>query len=253
LDYSISNIVLIFVFYAFLGWCIEVVESTFRFKRFINRGFLNGPICPVYGFGVLVVLSLLSPFKDSLPILFLGSIVVTSSVEFITGFILERSFNQKWWDYSNQRFNLSGYISLWTSLAWGVSCLVLFYFLQPNVDKVLGWIPDRVEAIVVIFAITAVFADFIVTVSSLFKIKQRMRLANEISKNMKALSDNIGQKLSNNTISAIKINEYNLNELKKLSKKYQTVIGDLPFGYRRLTKAFPRLKIFNNERDKNKK
>ena len=100
----------IFFIYAFLGWCTEVSYAALVTGTFVNRGFLNGPVCPIYGFGVVIVLTCLTPLAGSLPLLFLGSVVLTSALEWLTGFALEKLFHQRWWDYSDEPFNLSGYI-----------------------------------------------------------------------------------------------------------------------------------------------
>ena len=102
----------VFLIYAFLGWCSEVVFAALNTGKFVNRGFCNGPICPIYGFGMLFVSLCLMPFRDNLPLLFILSLLLTSFIEFITGFVLEKFFNQKWWDYSKLPFNINGYVCL---------------------------------------------------------------------------------------------------------------------------------------------
>ena len=102
----------IFFVYAFLGWCTEVSYAALRTGKFVNRGFLNGPVCPIYGCGVVVVLVGLTPLKGNFVLLFLGSVVLTSVLELATGFVLEKLFRQRWWDYSDKPFNLGGYICL---------------------------------------------------------------------------------------------------------------------------------------------
>ena len=92
----------IFFIYAFLGWCTEVSYAALKTGRFVNRGFLNGPVCPVYGFGVVIVLWVLEPLRGNLLLLFLGSVALTSLLEWLTGFVLERLFHQRWWDYSQE-------------------------------------------------------------------------------------------------------------------------------------------------------
>ncbi|MFQ9473221.1 MAG: putative ABC transporter permease [Oscillospiraceae bacterium] len=121
----------IFFIYAFLGWCTEVSYAALKTGRFVNRGFLNGPVCPVYGFGVVIVLWVLEPLRGNLLLLFLGSVALTSLLEWLTGFVLERLFHQRWWDYSQEPFNLGGYICLRFSIAWGLACLFVVKLLHP--------------------------------------------------------------------------------------------------------------------------
>ena len=101
-----------FFAFSFLGWCAEVVFAALRERRFVNRGFLNGPFCPIYGFGVVLMDFLLRPFGGNLAVLLVGSMLVGSGLEWVVGFLLEKVFHQKWWDYSDQPHNLNGYVCL---------------------------------------------------------------------------------------------------------------------------------------------
>ena len=102
----------IFFVYAFLGWCTEVSFAALTSGRFVNRGFLNGPVCPIYGVGVVIVFFFLDPLRGNTFLLFLGSVLLTSLLEWVTGFVLEKIFHQRWWDYSNEPFNPVSYTHL---------------------------------------------------------------------------------------------------------------------------------------------
>lgn len=109
---NLYEAVWIFLIYAFLGWCCEVAFAAVNKGKFVNRGFLNGPVCPIYGFGMLIVVLCLWSLRDKPFLLFLGSAALTTALEFVTGFVLERFFHDKWWDYSDMPFNVKGYICL---------------------------------------------------------------------------------------------------------------------------------------------
>ena len=122
----------IFFIYAFLGWCTEVSYAALKTGRFVNRGFLNGPVCPVYGFGVVIVLWVLEPLRGNLLLLFLGSVALTSLLEWLTGFVLERLFHQRWWDYSQEPLTwvaISACASPlpggWPACLWSSCCIPL--------------------------------------------------------------------------------------------------------------------------------
>ena len=102
----------IFIIYAFLGWCSEVAFAAVNKGKFVNRGFLNGPVCPIYGVGMLIVVLCLWSLRDRPLLLFLGSALLTTALEFVTGFVLEKFFHDKWWDYSDMPFNIKGYVCL---------------------------------------------------------------------------------------------------------------------------------------------
>ena len=126
-----ARVILLFFIYAFLGWCTEVAFAACKNGRFVNRGFLNGPVCPIYGFGMVGVAVLLEPLKDNLLLLYLGSAVITTVIEYITGLLLERIFHAKWWDYSNMPLNIGGYVCLLFSLIWGAMCVAIVKFVHP--------------------------------------------------------------------------------------------------------------------------
>jgi len=100
------SVVLLFFVYSFIGYVCEILYVSSIQRRFVDRGFLHGPICPVYGFGALLVIFLLKPVSHSIPILFISAVILTSVLEYFTGFLLETLFNTKWWDYSQYKFNI---------------------------------------------------------------------------------------------------------------------------------------------------
>ena len=98
MTYTIYELLCFFVIYSVLGWCLEVCFCTINTGQFVNRGFLNGPLCPIYGVGLVAVVALLEPVRDSLGLLYLGAVLVTSAIELVTGFLMEKLFHQRWWD-----------------------------------------------------------------------------------------------------------------------------------------------------------
>ncbi|MDK9582214.1 putative ABC transporter permease [Sneathia vaginalis] len=134
----IYNYIWYFFIYSFLGWCLEVIYASLEREDFINRGFLNGSYCPIYGFGAVCEIFLLTKFVNYPICLYIISVVITTVLEFITGYILEKIFNLQWWDYTNEKFNIKGYICLKFSLLWGVASLVLMYILQPKVNIIVS-------------------------------------------------------------------------------------------------------------------
>lgn len=194
------KIYLYFFIYAFLGWCTEVVYAALNEGKFVNRGFLNGPYCPIYGFGVIAVVNLLMPINDRPFVLFLGSVFVTSMLELFTGFILEKIFRHKWWDYSDRPFNIGGYICPLFSLMWGLACLVVVDRIHPMVSDLVNFIPD-IPAIIILTIFTVIFViDIIATVKTIFKLNRRMERIEELSAMIKKSSDELGESLASGTI-----------------------------------------------------
>lgn len=141
--YSWFQILWYFYIYGFLGWCSEVAFAAVAHGKFVNRGFVNGPICSIYGFGVMSVLLVLGPLKSSLWLLFGGSVLFTSAIEYLTGWVLEKVFHDKWWDYSKRPLNIKGYVCLEFSVLWGLACVFVVDVFQPLVAKVVDLIPKK--------------------------------------------------------------------------------------------------------------
>ena len=138
---SIYYSILYFFVYGFLGWCTEVIFAAFKQHRFVNRGFLNGPICPIYGVGVTLVIACLEAFQSNLLLLYISSVILVTVLEGVTGWAMDKLFHNKWWDYSKLPFNIGGYVCLLFSLIWGVACVFIVYFVHPLIHHVLSLIP----------------------------------------------------------------------------------------------------------------
>ena len=130
--------ILYFFTYGFFGWCTEVAYAATQQRKFVNRGFLNGPICPVYGIGVGVVVQFLTPFENNLFLLYITSIIVVTVIEGLTGYLMDKLFHHKWWDYTNQPLNIGGYVCLLFSLAWGVACVIIVKVIHPFIHKAVS-------------------------------------------------------------------------------------------------------------------
>ncbi len=181
--------------YAFLGWCCEVVFAACKTGTFVNRGFLNGPVCPIYGFGVALVLWLLEPVKDSFILLFLGSMLVTTVLEFIIGFIMETFFHDKWWDYTNNPFNIKGYVCLEFSILWGLACVLVVDVIHPAIWKFIMLIPQRLGWWLVGIFTVLIIADALITLVVLLKLPKRFKAVEELERMLTAVSDGVGEKL----------------------------------------------------------
>lgn len=200
--YSIPSLIMLFFVYGFLGWCVEVAFAACREGRFVNRGFLNGPICPIYGFGVVGVVLLLEPFSENLAVLFAGSVVVTTVIEFLTGFILEKVFHARWWDYSEMKFNVMGYVCLLFSLMWGAACVVVIRLVHPLIYGVVRLLPNTLMAVLVCVLCAVIAVDIAATLATIRKLNQRLKKLTELAAEIHGFSDGIGQAISDSTLSA---------------------------------------------------
>ena len=197
----------IFFISAFLGWCTEVSYAALKTGRFVNRGFLNGPVCPVYGFGVVIVLWVLEPLRGNLLLLFLGSVALTSLLEWLTGFVLERLFHQRWWDYSQEPFNLGGYICLRFSIAWGLACLFVVKLLHPSVLWCIRTVPYPMGVGLLALFSAVMAVDLAATVRTIARMNRQLSQLDELAAGIKEMSNELGANLADRVLDAAEIGD----------------------------------------------
>ena len=192
----------IFFVYAFLGWCTEVSYAALRTGKFVNRGFLNGPVCPIYGCGVVVVLVGLTSLKGNFVLLFLGSVVLTSALEWATGFVLEKLLRQRWWDYSDKPFNLGGYICLEFSVMWGFACLFVVDILHPSIEFFIRLIPHTLGWVLLGLFSAAMAVDLAATVRTIAKLNRQLDQIDQLARRLKTASNEFGENLADRVLEA---------------------------------------------------
>ena len=133
--FSLYHILAFFLIYSCLGWCVEVVYAAATTGQLVNRGFLNGPVCPIYGFGMILVLFFLTPLEDDLLLLYLGGVILPSALELVGGWALYKLYRTRWWDYTDKPFNIGGYVCLEFSLMWGVGAMVMVKVIIPPLPR----------------------------------------------------------------------------------------------------------------------
>lgn len=241
-SFDLYELFVFFFVYSFIGWCSEVVFAAVKHGKFVNRGFLNGPLCPIYGAGAVCILLALTPLQKGRPWDFLAvfacSALLCSALEFFTGFIMEKFFHRKWWDYGDRRFNLMSYVCLEMTLLWGFACLLLMYVLHPAVEAVFSHIPYKAGFWLLMAAIALFIVDLFFTVLQVTSLGRKIRELENINKKLRAGSDFIGEKLYGITTKS----EARIAALKQKIEKS------------RLGKAFPKLiKERKKDKDETKK
>ena len=159
--YSVSELLWIFILISFLGWGLEVTFATIRHKRFVNRGLVNGPLCIIYG----IVAVANTVFLQELPVwwVFAGSMILATVVEWCAGHMLEAVGQGKWWDYSNIKWNLDGYICVPASLLWGTLGTIGVLWVDRWIVKGFHLIPEIIRTIILWFSITTILVDVLAT------------------------------------------------------------------------------------------
>ena len=137
MDMHVSYLLLIFFVYSFIGYICEIISSSIVQKKLVNRGFLCGPYCPIYGVGSLFILFLLLRFKEDPVLVFVLGALITTSIEYFTSFVLEKIFHNKWWDYSYMKLHIHGRVCLQNTLLFGFGTLLIIYMAQPFIHALL--------------------------------------------------------------------------------------------------------------------
>ena len=177
MNYKIAGISLYYIIswffiYSFLGWAWESAYVSIKNKKFVNRGFINGPLCTIYGAGAVTIYLLLRPFEKNLALLYLGGVISATALEYVTGWIMETVFHTRWWDYSNKKFNLHGYISLASSLLWGAFSILLFKLLQPFVSWITSLYPQSIGEVILAVVSVLYGIDFGISAYTAFGLSK---------------------------------------------------------------------------------
>lgn len=211
----IYQLILMFFIYSFGGWIVEVIFTRiFETHKFVNRGFLTGPICPIYGFGAIFVVIFLTKYMSSPIVLYFMSIVIASILEYTTSYIMEKVFKNRWWDYSQYKYNINGRICLETMIPFGFLALFMMYILNPFILSTLDIMPDNVIKYSAITLSILTIIDIILSFNIIITLKN-------ISSNIRC------------------------DSTEAITKKVKEILFSKTIFHRRLIESFPDMKVFN--------
>lgn len=243
-EYSLYEMFHMFCIWSFIGWCIEVCYMTLETGEYQNRGFLNMPICPIYGFGVLMVVTFFRPLENTFLLLFAATTILCTTFELLVGLGMEKLFNTRWWDYSHERFNFKGYICLKVSLLWGVGCVIVVRVVQPMIEQLIDITPVNVGMVLLVIMSLLILIDVVASICAVNNLNNRLKQIDEISSLMLKSSIKIGEKLANET-NEIREKYDKLGESKaalEIREKYEKLISMRDAQAERLIKAFPNIR-----------
>ena len=189
--------ILIFFIFSFIGWLVEVLEGLINKRGFINRGFLVGPICPIYGVSCITMLIILNNYENDYIVLFVLGMLICTLIEYITSLILEKIFNTRWWDYSDHKINLNGRVCLETMILFGISGIVLMKVFKPLYILSLNMIPVNIKIIILITFIVLLLIDlfFSIRVINFLKTNNLIKVSDctkEVNKKVKDILSKSG-------------------------------------------------------------
>lgn len=208
---------LLFIIYSFVGWVMEVIVFFFLEKKFINRGFLIGPYCPIYGFCSILMVLTFSPYTQVPFALFIMAAVLCTVVEYLTSYVMEKLFNTRWWDYSDLTFNVNGRVCLKNSVLFGLLGCFLIYFANPFLSTLISQMPENVLNAISLALLALFVADNIT-------------------------SFNIISRVKDTSLSVLK------DSTEEITEKVKEILRKKSFLNRRLLNAFPNLKTILRKR-----
>ena len=186
--YTTGQWVLLFFFYCLCGWVWESCYVSLCQRHWVNRGFLHGPLLPIYGSGAIIILLATIPVAEDLRLVWLFGMLAATALEYVTGDVMERIFKVRYWDYSNQKCNLNGHICLTSSIAWGFFSILLVRFIHPPIGRLLA----RVPALIVdpaALALTAAFtADAVCSVQAALDLRDVLTRLTEENEELRRLA-----------------------------------------------------------------
>jgi uncharacterized membrane protein len=249
-QFSLYQMCIMFVFWSCVGWAIEVVTMTIETGEYQNRGFLNMPLCPIYGAGVILVVSLFRPFAHTWFTLFLLTALVCTAFELAVGLMLEKIFHNRWWDYSMYKFNFKGYICLWTSCGWGIGCVLVIKFVQPFLERVIAAVPFNAGCVFIAVMFVIIMIDTIASIRAAVNLNMKLRKIDELSKLMLKSAQTVGGKLAGATQRVMGAAETakdaaseKREEIKDdIAARYEAIITARDAATDRLLKAFPTMR-----------
>lgn len=233
---------LYFFAYAFIGWLWESGYVSVRKRRWVNSGFLNGPIIPVYGVSVTAVLVAIRPFKNNWLLVYLTGVVLITAIEYATSWLMEKLFNARWWDYSKVPLNINGRVAIPISAFWGVGVVLLVRFVQPIVVRVIAHIAGSYGIFAAITLLTIAAFDFGFTLANVLAFGAATKRIGEAIATTKAeLAD-----MADDATAKLAAEHPWLEELRVRERKHAT-LPRLNFEQRRLLHSFPNLRVHGTE------
>jgi uncharacterized membrane protein len=225
--YSIEIYFLLFIIYSILGWTMEVLGKLIQYKRFINRGFLIGPYCPIYGTGAILITFLLQKYTNDIVILFCMAILICGILEYITSFLMEKIFKARWWDYSNRKFNINGRVCLYTIIPFGILGCLIMYVLNPFFLGVLYQIPQLILTVIFWIMLIIFLTDNIISFNIISYVRTTTKKINT---------------------------DFKFDNTEEITRKVKEILTNRSVLHRRLMNAYPKINAIKQKiKEKRKK
>lgn len=217
----ISKYFILFIIYSFAGWVMETLWVSWCNRRLVDRGFLIGPYCPIYGFGALLIVLLLNKLAFSPILVFLMTVFVCGALEYFASWIMEKIFKARWWDYSNVKFNLNGRICLKNLIAFGIMGLAVIYVINPNLETWIKYFINKEQLMLLAFVLWTIFImDFVISTIVVYGFRRVTEKVNE-------------ERIGDNT--------------EQITKMVRKLLSEKSFFHRRFINAYPKLEAIKTK------
>ena len=200
MGFPLSQLFLYFILYSFLGWVMETCYCSIMEHRLVARGFLYGPICPIYGGGVTLMILFFTPLKGNLVLFYAAAVVIMTSWEYFVGWVLEVTTHVKYWDYSQYRFNLKGRVCLWVALTWGILSYIVIFFIHPPIQSLVERLSVPLEFMLCGAFLALLAVDAVLTIRNLVLVALHVETVTQLAQELQLqaalgkaeLSDKLG-------------------------------------------------------------
>lgn len=233
LGYPLHELFLYFILYSFLGWLMETCYCSIMERHLVARGFLYGPICPIYGCGVLLMILFFTPLKEHLVLFYITAVVVMTSWEYFVGWLLETTTHVKYWDYSNSKFNIKGRVCLWVALTWGVLSYIIIFWVHPPIEDLYEKIP-----LVLVYVLCGVLA-VILLIDAVFTIRQ-LALVSKLVVSVTTAGEELQLQLS---LGKAELTDKLDEQSEALKERYRDQMARLEKYSRRFRKHYSRMSV----------
>ena len=241
LPYPFIESYMMFFIYSFVGWVVEVIYYGITEGKFVNRGFLAGPLCPVYGLGFYAAIWIFEPLSGNFLIIFFGMAAACTIVELIAGVILYHAFHMRWWDYSEYKLNFRGYICLRFYIYWGIAASLGIYVLHPLVKHLISLINYPVRIGILAFFTVILVTDLVTTIITIAGFKKKFEAMEKVVSRTKIVSDLIGSQIYGAVDTVVTVSEPTRNhyeQYRKLIDENRRQERELAAQHRAEEKAF---------------
>ena len=231
MGFPLPNLFLFFILYSFLGWVMETCYCSIMEHRLVARGFLYGPVCPIYGGGVVLMVLFFTPLKQNLALFYVVAVVVMTSWEYLVGWVLELTTHVKYWDYSQYRFNIKGRVCLWVALTWGVLSYIVIFLIHPPVQSLVESLPVWLEFMLCGAFLALLSVDAVLTIRHLALVSRLVvgvtQLGQELQLQAALGKAELSDRLEDSAAALRQRYSDQVAQLEKYSRRFRHIYGTL--------------------------